>query len=373
MSMRRAHPTTVSPSSRVTINRVTQSPSRPSHRQPSHRVTVWSFLIRAIRILAVAVDDQRVVADPEAGLLGHPALPVLDSGVHELHDLAALGANDVVMVSTLVELEYRLAALEMMPNHELSRLELSQHPIHSRQPHILTRFQQGLVDVLRAHVSLLARFENLQDPDARQGCLQARLLEILGLHVLSPVGEIGQAAEVSSDSCSLRMQLQPTMRQLLIIVPLALGAAVSACTGEHIPFVYKIDINQGNILNQDMVDQLEPGMNKARVRYVMGSPMLVDVFHENRWDYIYLRRPGRGKPEKRRITLHFENDQLARIDGDVRIPGGGNDSGRMRRVSNVEIPLYRDQGYIKGFMERIGVGDDKPRDKTEPETQKEKQ
>ena len=158
------------------------------------------------------------------------------------------------------------------------------------------------------------------------------------------------------------------MRQLLIIVPLALGAAVAACTGEHIPFVYKVDIDQGNIVNQDMLDQLEPGMDKARVRYIMGSPMLVDVFHKDRWDYIYLRRPGRGKPEKRRITLYFENDQLAHIDGDVDMAGGGS-GGRMRRLSNVEVPLYRDQGYIKGFMERMGVGDGRRRDKTEPETE----
>ncbi len=168
------------------------------------------------------------------------------------------------------------------------------------------------------------------------------------------------------------MQLQPFMRQLLVIIPFALAATVSACTGEHIPFVYKIDINQGNIVNQDMVDQLEPGMNKARVRYVMGSPMLVDVFRENRWDYIYLHRPGRGKPEQRRITLHFDNDQLARIEGDVRIAGSGMGGDSMRRVTNVEVPLDQDEGFLDGFMERIGVGDDKPKQKTPPEAEEAK-
>ncbi len=158
------------------------------------------------------------------------------------------------------------------------------------------------------------------------------------------------------------------MRQLLIILPFALGAAVSACTGEHIPFVYKIDINQGNIVNQDMVEQLEPGMNKARVRYVMGTPMLVHVFHEDRWDYIYLQRPGRGKPEKRRITLYFDNDQLVRVDGDVRTAGDGLGSNTMRRVSNVEIPLDEDEGFIDEFMDRMGIGDDKRKKKTESDT-----
>ncbi len=158
------------------------------------------------------------------------------------------------------------------------------------------------------------------------------------------------------------------MRKLLIIALLAPVVALNACTGEHIPFVYKIDIHQGNIVNQDMVDQLEPGMDKARVRYIMGSPMLVDVFHQDRWDYIYLSRPGRGKPEQRRITLHFLDDQLARIDGDVQLSGTAG--GRMRRISNVEIPLDQDKGFIDGLMDRIGLEDDEPDEGDSPDSEK---
>ncbi len=158
------------------------------------------------------------------------------------------------------------------------------------------------------------------------------------------------------------------MRQLLIIAPFALVAALSGCTGEHIPFVYKIDIDQGNIVNQDMVDQLEPGMDKARVRYIMGTPMLVDVFHQDRWDYIYLHRPGRGEPEQRRITLHFRDDKLARVDGDVQI--GGAAGGRMRRISNVEIPLDQDKGLLEDIMDRIGLEDDEPVEQPPPDPEK---
>ena len=159
------------------------------------------------------------------------------------------------------------------------------------------------------------------------------------------------------------------MRQLLIIAPLALAVAVSACTGEHIPFVYKIDINQGNIVTQDMVDQLELGMDKARVRYIMGSPMLVDVFHEDRWDYVYLRRPGGGEPQKRRVTLHFENERLMRIDGDVKVAESEDTDVRMRRVSNVEVPLDQDKGFIEGFMDRMGMGDDEPETPPAPKSE----
>ncbi len=158
------------------------------------------------------------------------------------------------------------------------------------------------------------------------------------------------------------------MRKLLIIALLAPVVALNACTGEHIPFVYKIDIHQGNIVNQDMVDQLEPGMDKARVRYIMGTPTLVDVFHQDRWDYIYLNQPGRGKPEQRRITLHFQDDQLTRVDGDIQISGTAG--GRMRRVSNVEIPLDQDKGFIDGLMDRIGLEDDKPGKEDAPDSKK---
>ncbi len=150
---------------------------------------------------------------------------------------------------------------------------------------------------------------------------------------------------------------------------MALAAALSACTGEHIPFVYKVDIHQGNIVNQEMVDQLEPGMNKARVRYIMGSPMLVDVFHDDRWDYIYLLRPGRGEPEQRRVTLHFRNDQLVRVEGDVQVAGSGTTGGSVRRVSNIEVPLDQNKGFIEGLMDRVGVGDDEEGEQPSPETE----
>ncbi len=160
------------------------------------------------------------------------------------------------------------------------------------------------------------------------------------------------------------------MRQLLIIAFLALVATVSACTGEHIPFVYKVDVLQGNIVTQEMVNQLEPGMNKARVQFIMGSPMLVDVFHQDRWDYIYLRRPGRGKPEQRRVTLYFEGDQLVSIAGDIKVAGTGPRARSVRRVSNVEVPLDQDKGFIEGIMDRVGVGDDEEDEQKEATPEK---
>ena len=68
-----------------------------------------------------------------------------------------------------------------------------------------------------------------------------------------------------------------------------------ALAGCSFPGVYKIDIQQGNVVTQDMIDQLRPGMTRRQVRFIMGNPLLVDTFHANRWDYLYSLQPGGGE------------------------------------------------------------------------------
>jgi outer membrane protein assembly factor BamE len=80
---------------------------------------------------------------------------------------------------------------------------------------------------------------------------------------------------------------------------------------------FKIDIRQGNYVTQEMVAQLKPGQTRDQVRFILGTPLVVDIFHNDRWDYIYRFQPGRGDVEQRRLTVFFENNVLARLDGDV--------------------------------------------------------
>lgn len=82
--------------------------------------------------------------------------------------------------------------------------------------------------------------------------------------------------------------------------------------------VYKVDVEQGNIVTPEMVDLLEPNMNKRQVRYVLGTPLVVDVFHQDRWDYIYSVQLGGGTREQKRISVVFENDRLVGLQGDFR-------------------------------------------------------
>lgn len=84
--------------------------------------------------------------------------------------------------------------------------------------------------------------------------------------------------------------------------------------------LYKIEIQQGNVITQEMVNKLKPGMTRSQVRFALGSPMISDAFHENRWDYLY-RFEQRGRlVEQRKLTVFFENDQLVRIDGSFSTP-----------------------------------------------------
>ena len=80
---------------------------------------------------------------------------------------------------------------------------------------------------------------------------------------------------------------------------------------------FKIDVRQGNYVSQDMVAQLKPGQTKDQVRFILGTPLIVDAFHADRWDYVYRFQPGQGKVEQRRLIVYFEDNRLVRVGGDV--------------------------------------------------------
>ena len=101
--------------------------------------------------------------------------------------------------------------------------------------------------------------------------------------------------------------------------------AAAGCTGvPRIPGVtpYKIEIQQGNFVSQEMVSQLKPGMSKEQVRFVLGTPLLTDIFHADRWDYVYWRETPAGRREQRKLAVYFDDGRLARLDGDVAAPQG---------------------------------------------------
>ena len=80
---------------------------------------------------------------------------------------------------------------------------------------------------------------------------------------------------------------------------------------------YRIDVRQGNFVTQKMVSQLKLGQSRDQVRFILGTSLLTDPFHADRWDYLYRFQPGRGEVQQRRMTVYFSEGKLARIDGDI--------------------------------------------------------
>ena len=110
----------------------------------------------------------------------------------------------------------------------------------------------------------------------------------------------------------------------LACLALTLAACGNVSTLDF-PGVYKIGIPQGNIITQEMVDQLRPGMTKRQVIFVMGTPLVRDPFNQDRWDYIYSFQPGGGERGQESISVFFEDDALMRFAGDFTPTDDSND------------------------------------------------
>ena len=92
-----------------------------------------------------------------------------------------------------------------------------------------------------------------------------------------------------------------------------LTVLVSSCSLVD-PWIYKINKQQGNITKQKQVDKLEIGMTKEQVQFIMGTPMSVDSFNTDRWDYIYTYKPGHSELTRNNMTLTFADNKLIKID-----------------------------------------------------------
>jgi len=107
------------------------------------------------------------------------------------------------------------------------------------------------------------------------------------------------------------------MRKPLLLVVLFLVGC------QRVPMIpgitaHKIDIQQGNYVTQDMIAKLKPGMSRSQVRFALGTPLVTDPFHPDRWDYVYVLQKKGEVVAQRRIVVVFKDEKLARIDGDVK-------------------------------------------------------
>lgn len=107
------------------------------------------------------------------------------------------------------------------------------------------------------------------------------------------------------------------MNNLAFLGILVTALTLGGCNSWSFPGVYRIDIPQGNIISQEMVDQLRPGLTKRQVNFILGTPLVRDTFDQDRWDYVYSFQPGGGERAQERLTVFFDsNGELSHFTGD---------------------------------------------------------
>lgn len=152
----------------------------------------------------------------------------------------------------------------------------------------------------------------------------------------------------------------------LSITALAIFLLGACSSVPRIVTEYRIDVQQGNVLTQDMVSQLRPGLTRDQVRFVLGTPLLVDMFHANRWDYLYRLQSGRtGEVELRRFTVLFDGEgKLERVEGDVvsELSGEAAAPDVKSRVldlgaidGDAPMPPPEEKGFFGRMLEKVGL------------------
>ena len=113
------------------------------------------------------------------------------------------------------------------------------------------------------------------------------------------------------------VDMKAVVQSLVLILALA---SISACSS----WVYRIDIPQGNFLEQKDIDKLRIAMTKEQVKYVLGSPVASNAFDDDTWHYFYAMKGGRGSNFEKQLVIEFKDDKLADIKGDFTKPADFN-------------------------------------------------
>ena len=122
-----------------------------------------------------------------------------------------------------------------------------------------------------------------------------------------------------------------------------------------VPGLYRVDIRQGNALDDAALARLAPGMPRSKVIHLLGTPAIDDVFHADRWEYLYSFARGGDEAMWRRITLHFEDDRLVRVEGDV-LPADAIEPGpEAAKVIRVP-PRPPEKGFFRRILKRADRG-----------------
>lgn len=156
--------------------------------------------------------------------------------------------------------------------------------------------------------------------------------------------------------------------QKKLLPALVLALCASACS--YVPRIvteYRIDVQQGNVLNQEMVSQLRPGLNRDQVRFILGTPLLMDVFHRERWDYMFRFQEGKtNRVTMRKFSVFFDQDGLLeRVSGDAESGSVAELTAPTEQMQVVDLgtldenapplpPPDQEPGLFKRLLESLG-------------------
>ena len=149
-----------------------------------------------------------------------------------------------------------------------------------------------------------------------------------------------------------------------MLCAVAVALAASGCSWQNFSWqtfgVYKLDVNQGNYITQDQVDRLKVGLTRQQVRIALGTPLLADPFHANRWDYIYVfERQGR-MVERTQLTIYFVDDRVARWENGELPPSpvevarsGGSADARLDKSLSL-APKTGETNWLQDLLRKLG-------------------
>ena len=111
---------------------------------------------------------------------------------------------------------------------------------------------------------------------------------------------------------------EPYMQRIFLILLLSLGSvSLGGCSLSNIPFTYQVPVQQGNVITEEQISQLQRGMTQRQVRFILGTPAIEDTFRLNRWDYVHTERAGGGGDPDRLTVIFGDDGTLQELQGNL--------------------------------------------------------
>ncbi|PCI19689.1 MAG: cell envelope protein SmpA [Piscirickettsiaceae bacterium] len=158
------------------------------------------------------------------------------------------------------------------------------------------------------------------------------------------------------------------MRKLLIILLIFISSSLLlACStteslndkihsvADNLPGVYKINVRQGNVITQELIDQLRPGMDKRQVKFLLGTPLIADPFHKDRWDYFYNMKTAGKQTKQERLTVFFKDKKLVSLTGNFKPSNEYKPMTINTEVVDVPKREVKEKGIFERALHAIGI------------------